>query len=310
MSNDISNSDVMCTGLRARYQALVEGMIALNNKVDGKIKWMEEKERQHNEILAKVAKHKAAKHQKVELNVGGRIFATCKEVLLRGDGTYFHGLLCGGFWNPDKDGAFFIDRDPESFACILRFLRTGVPVDFTGLSVAQREELRADIDYYQLASKVTTVVHRTVLSRFDASRCSASLLITDDDCTATKTVGTTAWSTAVGKEADVPSFKVRIRNNPHHSGIGIGYVRSTTLFTPEKGGSWRRWTWTNSEPPNCPPFGPNDVITVFLNKALATISFEVNGQPSAVTLADINCDAPLFPCIELLNQGSRVSFED
>ena len=43
-------------------------------------------------------------NEKIKLDVGGKIFATSKETLLRWPNTYFHGLLVSGNWKPDGDG--------------------------------------------------------------------------------------------------------------------------------------------------------------------------------------------------------------
>lgn len=72
----------------------------------------------------------------VRLNVGGRVFETT-ETTLRYDGNenFFSVLLSGRTPSlRDSSGAFFIDRDPDYFTVILRFLRTRkLEVDGTGL---------------------------------------------------------------------------------------------------------------------------------------------------------------------------------
>lgn len=62
----------------------------------------------------------------VRLNVGGRIFETT-ETTLRFDGVdnFFTALLSDRTPSlKDSTGAYFIDRDPDYFTVILRFLRT------------------------------------------------------------------------------------------------------------------------------------------------------------------------------------------
>lgn len=64
----------------------------------------------------------------VELNVGGRIFATSRGTL-----TSVPDSMLAAMFSPetnwsssvDRNGAFLIDRSPECFAPLLHFLRTG-----------------------------------------------------------------------------------------------------------------------------------------------------------------------------------------
>ncbi len=67
----------------------------------------------------------------VRLNVGGRIFLTCKSTLLKSPSCMLarmlavedQGRMAAG--RRDADGAIVIDRSPEYFQPILNFLRTG-----------------------------------------------------------------------------------------------------------------------------------------------------------------------------------------
>eukprot|EP00735_Rhodelphis_limneticus_P015101 TRINITY_DN9260_c0_g1::TRINITY_DN9260_c0_g1_i1::g.13314::m.13314 TRINITY_DN9260_c0_g1::TRINITY_DN9260_c0_g1_i1::g.13314 ORF type:complete len:415 (+),score=59.80,sp/A6H6X4/KCTD4_BOVIN/43.96/1e-11,BTB_2/PF02214.17/8.2e+03,BTB_2/PF02214.17/2.4e-17,DUF87/PF01935.12/0.33,Fib_alpha/PF08702.5/0.57 TRINITY_DN9260_c0_g1_i1:41-1246(+) len=83
---------------------------------------------------------------KVKLNVGGRIFVTSPSTL----GKY-PGSMLVAFTNPKwkpcvDDGAYFIDRDPELFSLVLKFLRTGrMPRGEYDL-----EELKAEFEFYLL----------------------------------------------------------------------------------------------------------------------------------------------------------------
>ncbi|KAI1352990.1 hypothetical protein F5Y01DRAFT_303653 [Xylaria sp. FL0043] len=60
---------------------------------------------------------------KIKLQVGERQFITTKETLT-GESTYFQALLSGRWPGPGEDG-YFIDSDPNLFAEILRYLRSG-----------------------------------------------------------------------------------------------------------------------------------------------------------------------------------------
>lgn len=60
----------------------------------------------------------------LRLNIRGRAFEVPRETMLRFSDTYFSALLSGR-WQPDRDGAYFIDRPSEGFDRILEYLRSG-----------------------------------------------------------------------------------------------------------------------------------------------------------------------------------------
>ena len=58
----------------------------------------------------------------ISINVGGTVFTTTKATLLKL--KYFQAILNEPYLSlKDKDGNFFVDRDPKLFEIILRFLR-------------------------------------------------------------------------------------------------------------------------------------------------------------------------------------------
>ncbi|EFO87964.1 hypothetical protein CRE_05736 [Caenorhabditis remanei] len=72
----------------------------------------------------------------VNLNVGGRIFATSCNTLSWIPDSFFTSLLSGRMNSVrDVSGAIFIDRDPDVFRVILNYLRTK-QVDLGGLKVS------------------------------------------------------------------------------------------------------------------------------------------------------------------------------
>lgn len=236
--------------LRQEYADLVLGMLTLNAKIDEKLKALEDKERRHHAHLEKIRQNMAAAREKVEFNVGGRLFAVSKATLLKEKGTYFHALLCGGSWKPGDDGAYFIDRDPNSFERILSSLRFDCPVDCSGLSVQQLELLLGDMDYYQVHREVTnleqtpTSVKNSIrwinlqnnLSkrniRWDRNHSSMHLSIGDDGRTINMR-HSNRWCKAVADAPDVPSFRVRIhQSHSSYRGIMIGYTKKKNHQAP------------------------------------------------------------------------------
>eukprot|EP01125_Pyxidicula_operculata_P022475 TRINITY_DN9208_c0_g1_i1.p1 TRINITY_DN9208_c0_g1~~TRINITY_DN9208_c0_g1_i1.p1 ORF type:complete len:305 (+),score=38.36 TRINITY_DN9208_c0_g1_i1:46-915(+) len=86
---------------------------------------------------------------KITINVGGKLFQTCKSTLLKARSSYFD-LLSSGRWLPDVDNHYFIDRDPLCFGVILNYLRTG-KLDARDLSNYEKEKLLEDLDYYKIS---------------------------------------------------------------------------------------------------------------------------------------------------------------
>jgi len=63
----------------------------------------------------------------IKLNIGGVLYQTSRETLLKGSArTFFHGLLDERMKAvKDDTGAYFIDRDGDHFSPILGYLRSG-----------------------------------------------------------------------------------------------------------------------------------------------------------------------------------------
>nr|ACO15723.1 BTB/POZ domain-containing protein KCTD3 [Caligus clemensi] len=61
----------------------------------------------------------------IDLNVGGSLFSTSRSTLTSIPDTFFSALLSDRIASArDKNGAIFIDRDPDLFKIILNYLRT------------------------------------------------------------------------------------------------------------------------------------------------------------------------------------------
>jgi hypothetical protein len=61
---------------------------------------------------------------RVKLQVSERQFVTTKKTLIS-ESSYFLALISGRWSNQDNKGCYFIDSDPELFAEVLRYLRSG-----------------------------------------------------------------------------------------------------------------------------------------------------------------------------------------
>jgi hypothetical protein len=90
--------------IRARYQYALNEMIKISEVISTRLKLLDEKEARWKETEMKMKKHAEAASTKIKLDVGGKIFATTKANILNAEGTYFHGMLSSGEWQPDEDG--------------------------------------------------------------------------------------------------------------------------------------------------------------------------------------------------------------
>jgi len=134
---DIENNDIH--NIKSVFGGLV-------TKVEKRIKLLEAKE-QHWAALEKLMQeHAAAATNKIVLDIGGQRFATSKTTLLAFRGSFFDAMLSSGKWQPDADGTYFIDRNPELFPIILDFLRMGK----VNLKKYVMEDLEAELDFYQI----------------------------------------------------------------------------------------------------------------------------------------------------------------
>lgn len=128
------------TRKKQRIEELEEKVLALDMQ---KQRWLE--------FEPKIKEFFAVKP--IKLNVGGSLFSTTLENMVKEPNTYFFSLF-GGKWCPKLDpvdGSVFIDRDPTMFAMILNYLRTG-KISLDGLPPFQLQLLKDEADFYQVGS--------------------------------------------------------------------------------------------------------------------------------------------------------------
>jgi hypothetical protein len=124
----------------------------------------EEITRKAREGLAAFEAEKAAMEQahtfqnnKILLNVGGHKFKTSRQTLTSVPDTYLASMFSGRFeLAPDgAERSYFIDRDGTHFRHILNFLRDSGSFKLnSGLTEAQREELKVELEFYGLLDRV------------------------------------------------------------------------------------------------------------------------------------------------------------
>ena len=89
----------------------------------------------------------------VILNVGGKVFTTTKETLLSEQDSLLAQMLDGRSLTAvrDENGAYFIDRDPDTFSAVLEFFRTGQVFMTSGNGAGgDPKRMREAASYYQI----------------------------------------------------------------------------------------------------------------------------------------------------------------
>lgn len=310
--------------LYARYISLVDSLTALNGEIGDRLQTLQDKESWWGSLVREVEANLDAARTRVDLNVGGRTFATAKNTLLRTEGSYFHALLGSGHWEPCAEGAYFIDRSPELFGTIMDSLRSGEALDLEGFSERQASKLTAELDYYQLSCLVPLRGGATQPEpKWDFHRCSANLTLSDDGRFATKS-GPAGWNAAVlAAVPNASSFRIRLRST--HMSVMAGYARASAFSA--NGPNYKRSGWFihclngslwsgfgDEDRTYRAPLGQGDLLEVRLDLPQAQIVFAVNGisQGVAFSLADqaeSTGDDPLLPCVEIAQTGASVSLE-
>lgn len=305
--------------LRSRFTTLVDGFVELQQEIGECLANLENREARWAQLMQEVEDNLTAAASRTYLNVGGRTFATAKENLLRWEGTYFHALLGGGKWQPCDDGTYFIDRDPDLFGRIMASFRTGKVVDLTG--VPDAEQLRAELDYFQLPSTGGVPSNPTwEVIRWDAERCSSNLVLSDDGCTVTKTGGGNGWNAAAFTATpDIPNFRVRIRSQSCN--IMVGYVRSEEGRTSSPNYNRSGWFiqcglgnlysgYGDSGRAYRTALRQGDLLEVQYDKDAGEVTFAVNGASHGIAFTAVRPgEGHLVPCIECYNPGASLTLE-
>ncbi len=84
----------------------------------------------------------------IELNVGGRNFTTFKSTLEKYPDSFFDALVSDRWEAKDKDGRYFIDRDGDVFANVLKYMRTDkIPTKI------DQQEFQEELEYFGMVEK-------------------------------------------------------------------------------------------------------------------------------------------------------------
>jgi len=167
---------------------------------------------------------------KIKLDVGGKLFATSLSTLMSIGGTFFSAMFSGSFkFALDKDGSYFIDRDPLVFPIVLNFLR-GTPPDFKNITPREFVALVSDAEYYQLDDLSAIINEQAKKRRRFKWLPEASCVLSNEDYTVRKTMNINSWNCKVLGEGEwssgIHTWEITFDTiNSDRSGMVVGLCR-------------------------------------------------------------------------------------
>eukprot|EP01006_Ploeotia_vitrea_P030918 TRINITY_DN63233_c0_g1_i1.p1 TRINITY_DN63233_c0_g1~~TRINITY_DN63233_c0_g1_i1.p1 ORF type:complete len:336 (+),score=60.95 TRINITY_DN63233_c0_g1_i1:26-1009(+) len=117
--------------------------------------------------------------KQIKLNIGGKLFCTTENTLLKEKETFFWAMLRSGQWAPDENtGEYFVDRSPQLFGAILDYLRDG---KFTPtFSNAEIDLLHSELDFYQIPLR-EPLRHLRWDSKACKNKCNIGMAFSNED---------------------------------------------------------------------------------------------------------------------------------
>ena len=103
--------------------------------------------KKYDEMINLAKQNVEALESEIIFNVGGKLFLTTKDTLMRVKDSYFTSMIESGHWKPRKDGTYFIDRNATCFGRILDYMRYD-ELDMEGLTPTLKKMLQKDFDYF------------------------------------------------------------------------------------------------------------------------------------------------------------------
>jgi len=248
----------------------------------------------------------------IELNIGGTRFSTTITTLTSQKGSFFEAMFSGR-WNTkaQKDGSYFIDRDPFVFRHILNFMRQQ-PLDLELLTTQEKKTLLLDANYYQLVNLVEILDNVPKIVEQHVFIPDSNYTLSNNNKTATK--AGSGWLALTGSK--------RISNGSHQwtikitSGGASGFLIGVAPFDINKNtadvysqNGWYLYTYSSvlySGPPmsfsakaysSTSKLAIGSTVTVKLDMDKKTIAFIINGTDYGVAYNNIPTDKELCSCV-------------
>ncbi|KDO21530.1 hypothetical protein SPRG_12493 [Saprolegnia parasitica CBS 223.65] len=250
----------------------------------------------------------------ITLNVGGTLFMTARETLLRMPGSYFDAMLSSDHWLPNEKGEYFLDLDASTFKRVIKYLRSG-RLDVEGLTVNQEADLREMLDYLQIQIESPAPSAPIMPLQWDPRRCSEQILLADGNMLAKHP--SRGWASVVASHP-VTTFAVLVHLGLHAVEAGFLPYLDETSPVPERNEATRGWffscrnatVYSHDEPRSnglldtkVPQLA---LLQVTWHRLQQRISFTVDGVLLPTSLHNVVSDVNLYPTVRLFSAGSNV----
>ncbi|KAF0697841.1 Aste57867_11495 [Aphanomyces stellatus] len=249
-----------------------------------------------HEMEQRIRANLAKAAQLITLNVGGTLFTTSKETLVRIPGSYFHAMLGSGLWQPDgPHGSYFLDMDPLHFDRVMMYLRQG-ELSMDGLSDWDVRQLERTMAYLNLP------IPSDATWTWNPKQCHESITLSETNrCAFAADKTTNGTYQSVLGSSPVTQFRVRI-NEMASDDLYIGLTPQkgvhVSAYNPTKGGVYMQadgHVYANGGKTVCfSRLRRGDMI--LMRRADGNISIELNGQELGVA-GTVDPTVDLFPVL-------------
>jgi hypothetical protein len=248
----------------------------------------------------------------IQLNIGGRQFASSKDYLLKHPLSCFTGLLSGKFGGQLADGSFFIDRDPAVFDRLLNYLRTDM-LDVECLNSREIRLLKEDFGFYCIDLPKEL---RDPPLNWDENKKSDHATIIKEEWSVEKTSGNDEdgegeWNCGVIGDRCVDRYSVSVdAADDINIGFTTGEVWDPNRYNCKNG--WFIYTYDGAlygiggirDKPYASRIYAGDIVTVI--REGSNIRFEINGVDKGVAFKNVP-NQPLYPALDLYSEGQNIT---
>ncbi|KDO21621.1 hypothetical protein SPRG_12860 [Saprolegnia parasitica CBS 223.65] len=252
----------------------------------------------------------------ITLNVGGTLFTTARETLLRMPGSYFDAMLSSDHWLPNEKGEYFLDLDASTFKRVIKYLRSG-RLDVEGLTINQEADLREMLDYLQIQiESPAPAPSAPIMSlQWDPRRCSEQIQLADGNMLAKHP--SRGWASVVASHP-VTTFAVLVHLGVHAVEVGFLSHLDETSPVPDRNDATRGWffscrnatVYSHDEPRSNGLLDTKvprlALLQVTWHRLQQRISFAVDGVLLPTSLHNVVSDVNLYPTVRLFSAGSNV----